>query len=88
MNKPELKTGHYMYYIPADAYVKGKGYRVSIVAEDQPGHYPTGGNDTEPWFWGYDLDEAQQACRTKNAELGLSETDQDRILASSMRQAG
>lgn len=57
-------------------------FRVSIVVENEPGHFPTGGGDVVPWYW----DKA--TCRAKNTDLGLTPEDVDRIVASSMFSAG
>lgn len=54
-------------------------YRVSLVFQDETGHFPTGGGDVEPWFW----DEA--TCKRMNQErLGLDEEAAFKIVASSM----
>ncbi len=79
------------YYIPADGYIKERGYRVSVVTENEPGHSPTGnwpyegkGGQTLPYFWGHDLEEAKAAARYQNAKIGLSERDAFDIVTSSM----
>jgi hypothetical protein len=53
-------------------------FRVSVVRENEPGHYPTGGGDKAPWYW----DKA--TCREQNAKLGLTEDDEFKIVVSSM----
>lgn len=82
-------------YIPATAWVKGKGHRVSFVTEDEAGHSPNGstpeGGQVEPWYWGdekdcaksYDL--AKKTAREYNQKRGISEKDAMDILCSSMR---
>lgn len=55
-------------------------FRVSIVFESVSGHYPTG-NEAEhkaPWYW----DKA--TCERMNEERGLSETDTEEIVISSI----
>jgi len=37
-----MLKNRWCYVIPRDGFVEGHGYRVSIVIENQPGHYPTG----------------------------------------------
>jgi hypothetical protein len=52
---------------------------VSLVFQDEPGHFPTGGDGVEPWFW----DEA--TCERMNLErLGLDREAAFKIAASSM----
>jgi len=80
----ELSDGNYCYYIPSSGYEQGKGWRPSIVIEGQPGHYPNGGGDVEPWYWGHDYETACKIAADRNAKMGLSEKDVDRIVASSM----
>ncbi len=54
-------------------------FRVSIVIEDEPGHYPTGqGTLQVPWYWD------EQTCRQKNLDKGLDENDVIEITSSSM----
>lgn len=79
------------YYIPADGYVEGEGYRVSVVIEGEPGHRPTGSHpytghprETRPYFWGHDYETACEIAREQNKLLGLTEDDVTQIIASSM----
>lgn len=81
---PELVDGHFMFHVDETMHTKD-GYRPSIVVEGERGHFPNGGGDTEPWYWGHDLAVAQKIARDRNAAMGLSVKDQDRILMSSMR---
>ncbi len=81
----ELLDGHYCFLVTETMYVEGKGYRPSIVIEGEPGHYPNGGGDVEPWYWGHDIETARGCCDKKNAAMGLAREDVDRIIASSMR---
>ena len=53
-------------------------YRVSIVVENDPGHYPTGGEDKLPWYWDEDT------CKEKNKELGFNPLEAYDIVSSSM----
>ena len=80
-----------MYYIPDDAYIPDRGYRVSLVLEGEAGHRPTGtwpyrgrAGETLPYFWGHDIAEARAAARRINASMGLTEDDEVAVLASSM----
>jgi hypothetical protein len=88
-----LSTRRWCYWIPADAYVEGKGYRVSIVFEYEAGHYPTGddawiGGDhakRKPWFWGHSYEEAKKVADDMNQQrLGLSPRDAAHIVTTSM----
>lgn len=77
------------FFIPADAHIEGRGFRVSIVKEGESGHYPTGvwpndGTQTMPYFWGDDYEKACEIADQQNERLGLSKTDVVRIVASSM----
>lgn len=73
------------YFIPLTAFIEGKGWRVSIVFEGIAGHFPTGGNGVEPWFWGDTYEEAEEAAALQNeSKLQLSATDVWKIVASSM----
>lgn len=81
---PLLEDGHFMFYVD-DTMHEESGFRPSIVVEGTPGHFPNGGGDTEPWYWGHDLARAQQIAHEKNAAMGVTPEDEDRILMSSMR---
>ncbi len=73
------------YYSPETDYVEGRGYRVAIVKENEPGYYPTGGAGQAPWYWGHDLKTAQDtAKKLNNDRLGLSDRDVMDIIISSM----
>ena len=77
------------FYIPIDAYVEGRGYRVSVVTENEPGHCPTGvwpndGTREMPYFWGHDYKEAMKICDRQNERMGISRTDAMEIVASSI----
>lgn len=70
-------------------YVKGRGYRVSIVKEGEEGHYPTGvwpndGTKTMPWFWGPTLADAEKAAIEYNRKLGVSPKQAALIVLRSM----
>lgn len=82
---PDLEPGHYCFFVDETMYVDGKGYRPSVVIEGHPGHFPNGGGDVEPWYWGQNLEVARQICRDRNANMGLSPEDVERIIASSMQ---
>jgi hypothetical protein len=55
-------------------------FRVSIVIENERGHYPTGNADDkrEPWYWN------EETCKMKNEERGFSEVQVFEIVSSSM----
>jgi len=74
----------FCYYVSPDEHEKGKGFRVLVVFEDQPGFFRTGGKGIEPWYWGPTFRDAEEACRRKNERLGLSDADALRIVCSSM----
>ena len=88
-----LSTRRWCYWIPADAYVEGRGFRVSVVFEYEAGHYPTGddaflaGDFTKkkPWFWGETYEEAKKVAEDMNRErLGLSAREAADIVTTSL----
>ena len=88
-----LSTRRWCYWIPADGYVEGHGYRVSIVFEYESGHYPTGDDaflagdysKRKPWFWGHDLEAARKTAEGMNRDrLGLSPREAMHIVTTSM----
>lgn len=77
------------YYIPEDAYVEGRGFRVAVVTEGQPGYQMTGdwpndGTGVMPYFWGNEIDRAKEIAAQQNRALGHSDKDVIEIMASSM----
>jgi hypothetical protein len=69
-----LATRRWAYFIPPDAFVPGKGFRVSVVIEGERGHFPTGTMSDPPWFWGMTYQEAEQKAAEVNAyDLRLDE---------------
>lgn len=79
----------HVLYIPANGYVKERGYRVSIVEEGKPGHCPTGvwpndGTETMPWFYGHDYEKAVAAADQQNERMGISKEEAARIVQESM----
>lgn len=71
-----LSRRRWCYWIPADGYVEGHGYRVSIVFEYESGHYPTGDDawiagdyaKRKPYFWGHDYQEARKVADDMNQQ--------------------
>ena len=53
-------------------------FRVSLVFENESGYRPTGGGDVVPWYWDV------KTCKEQNARLGLTTTDVNNIILSSM----
>ncbi len=67
------------YYVPQNSLVQGKGYRVSIIKEDEHFHYPTN------WFWGFDYEKALKLAMKWNMDvLGLNDVEVREIICSSM----
>lgn len=69
----------FCYYVCESFFVKGRGYRASIVFEGEHGHRPTGtwpyrgkAGETMPYFWGPTLAAAKQQEAECNKRLGLS----------------
>ncbi len=54
-------------------------YRVSLVFENESGHFPTGGSiEVIPWFWN------QETCAAQNEKRGLNEERVHEITSSSI----
>lgn len=77
-------------WVPVEAFVEGRGWRVSIVWEDEYGHYPTGdwpndGTGREPWWVpGPSYEEAEAQVCALNEARGVSRDEQARVLLSSL----
>lgn len=87
----DLEGKRFCYFIPAEGYVQGHGYRVSVVVENESGHFPTGDWPYEgkvdqrvPWFWGATYEGAMKICAAQNEKLGLTPEDVIAILGSSI----
>lgn len=83
-----LDTRRFCYFVGVESFVEGKGWRPSIVFENEAGHFPNGGGDVEPWYWGHDYKGAQEICRKKNLDMGVDEEEVNHIVASSMSASG
>lgn len=70
-----LANNKWAYFIPRDAFVAGKGFRVSVVVDGQKGHFPTGTQSEPPWFWGKTYAEAEERAAIENDALGMSSGD-------------
>jgi hypothetical protein len=88
-------TQRIVAFIPADAFVKDHGFRVSFVKEGETGHYPTGtwpyhGKPGEniPWFWGGTgpdaYEKAKETAKKYNERMGLTEQAVHEIVSQSM----
>jgi hypothetical protein len=80
------------YFVPVDALIKGRGWRPSVVFENEAGHYPMGDwpydgkpGQREPWFWGPTYEDAVAAADDMNERMGVSKKDAFEIVNSSMR---
>jgi hypothetical protein len=87
-----LDTRRWVYWLdqthpdPDEKREKGvapKVFRVSIVFENEAGHFPTGGGASDPlkapWYWD------QETCKHANAKRGFTEEQAFDIVTSSMR---
>lgn len=75
------------YAVFASQYNPEKGYMPSLVTEDEPGHSPLKGRgpESEPWWWGTTLEEAQRICDMANANtFGLDPIEAKEIVDSSI----
>lgn len=79
-------------YIPAGAFVRGKGHRVSLVIDGETGHHPTGDpkSGKAPWYWGNpdnettSYREAVATAERYNARRGISPEEAQRIVDESI----
>jgi hypothetical protein len=78
-------------FIPADAFVKGQGFRVSLVVDGEDGHRPTGTwpytgavGESMPWFWGDDYKKACAIADDYNLSRGISPDEARAIVARSV----
>ena len=79
------------YFIPLDGYIKGHGWRPSIVFEGEDGHYPVGDWPYEgkagqrmPYFWGHDYKKAVKTADEMNEKMGISKAMSISIVTSSI----
>lgn len=79
-----MKEPRTCYFIPHDAGTPD-GFIPSLVTENQPGHSPMTGNNTQvPWFWGHTYEEAEATANSVNKRNGITPTDAAEIICSSM----
>ena len=74
---PEKRKAYFILESQTD---ERGSYRALIAVEDEPGYYKT------DWFWGSDLDQAEEIAREKNLAMGISRDDACLIILSSMRK--
>jgi hypothetical protein len=76
----------WVFVIPIESHVEGKGYIPSIAIENVKGHFPmTGkGAHAEPWYWGPSYKEAEEQADAKNAEHGINRREAWLIISSTM----
>lgn len=89
-----IKGRRFIYWIDPCGWQQGEGHRVSLVVENESGHFPTGGfghGDPYPWYWGDPIDcekslrEAKKTAREANQKIGITEEAALEILSSSIR---
>lgn len=56
--------------------------RALIAVEGERGYYKT------DWFWGDDVDVAEEIARKKNEAMGISKDEAIKIVLSTMRKKG
>lgn len=79
-------------YVPHDAFIEGYGWRVSLVFEDEAGHYPTGDwpytgapGQKMPWFVpGPSYEQAQAQIRKMNEDRNFSPEEVMCVVARSI----
>ena len=58
---------------------KARFFRVSIVIQNERGHFPTGGKNLQaPWYWD------EETCVAQNAKRGVTKEMAFEIVSSSM----
>jgi hypothetical protein len=55
-------------------------FRALIAVEGESGYYKT------DWFWGTDLNDAEQIAKERNKRMNISEEDARKIVLSTMRK--
>ena len=55
-------------------------FNALIAVEGELGYYKT------DWFWGDDLDQAEEIARSKNEAMGISREEACKIVLSTMRK--
>lgn len=88
-------NGMPVLFIPLDAFIEGAGWRVSLVYEDEDGHYPTGTwpydgkpGKTCPWFVpGPSHAEAEEQVAQMNETRGVSRKEADLTVMKSMSRS-
>lgn len=83
MNVQQLMEAgrRYVYWLDLSVPAVDGKHRVSLVFENEPGHFPTGsGGYKAPWYW------SEETCKLKNEQLGYSEEEVFEIVSSSMFQ--
>jgi len=74
---PKARTAYFILESQTNA--EGE-YRALIAVENESGYYKT------DWFWGSDLENAEQIAREKNEMMGISRKDANLIVLSTMRK--
>jgi len=73
----------YVYWLDLSVKPVDGKHRVSLVFENETGHFPTGTAEMqEPWYW------SDEICKSKNKELEYSEQEVLDIVCSSMFPKG
>jgi len=85
----DFRTKKFCYVIIPEQKTE-KGYIPSAVFEGVKGHHPmTGqGECSVPWYWGKDLEVAQQICDEQNERMGISKDEAQKIISQSMFGGG
>jgi hypothetical protein len=84
-----MKTSRWCYWLdqshpdPDNDDSSPPRFRVSVVFESEPGHFPTGGGESyrrkAPWYWD------ERTCDDANAKLGMTPKQAFAIVLASMR---
>ena len=80
-NFKTTQTGNRRCYFILGSQTNEKGeFRALIAVENESGYYKT------DWFWGSDLDQAEEIAREKNLAMGITEEETRKIILLTMRK--
>ena len=84
MNKGDFRTensGNRRCYFILGSQTNDKcEFRALIAVENEKGYYKT------DWFWGSNLDQAEEIAREKNLAMGITEEEAHKIILLTMRK--
>lgn len=79
-NNADMKEQKECYFVMQTQINSQGEYRALIAKEGEKGYYVT------DWFWGKDFKIAEQLADQKNARLGISKKEANKIILGTMRR--